>query len=207
MYTRGPANQPPIADAGLDQPAVECGGPKAGGAAVTLDGSDGGTHTDTVTETVVDKTPPALIATLVPIDVKKDQGTFEVQFTCADDCDSAPAITTATLNGVDVTNGQIVRLRVKKAKSSKSAKGEGDAILTIEGPAFELTINCVAGAGNVASATATPAFAQKGAKSQTSEKSAKSGKSAKSQKSQKSAKSGKGAKSQKSAKINKNSKK
>ena len=34
-----PSNQPPTADAGPDQPAVECGGAKNGCAAVTLDGT------------------------------------------------------------------------------------------------------------------------------------------------------------------------
>ena len=226
VFKLTPSNQAPIADAGLDQPAVECGGPKAGCAAVTLDGSGssdpdgdaltytwepgslggavinpilplgthvftltvddgkGGTDTDTVSVTVVDTTPPVVTAALVPIDVNKNKGTFEVQFSCTDACDSDPAITTATLNGVEVTNGQIVELQVKKAKSLKSDKSgksgksgkseKDDAILSLDGPAFELTVTCVDGAGNEATATATPAFAAKSEKSEKSEKSAKS---------------------------------
>ena len=131
--------------------------------------------------TVVDTTPPEVTAALVPIDVGSNQGTFEAQFTCTDDCDSDPAITTATLNGVDVTNGQIVSLRVRRAGSDKSGKSDKsrksrkrgrDAILTIDGLAFELTVECVDGEGNAASATATAEFAARG-KSARSDKSRK----------------------------------
>ena len=69
---------------------------------LTVDNGNGGTATDTVSVAVVDTMPPVVTATLVPVNVRKNQGTFEVRFTCADDCDSAAAITTATLNGVEV---------------------------------------------------------------------------------------------------------
>ena len=88
------------------------------------------------------------------------------------------------MNGVEVTNGQIVALHVKKAKSNKSEKSEkshkssksdNGGPLAIEGPAFELTAVCVDGEGNISSSTAAPAFAQKSVKGP----SIKSGKSQK----------------------------
>ena len=128
---------------------------------LTVDDRNGGTDTNTVTVTVVDTTPPTVTAALVPIRVWPRRGAFEVQFTCEDDCDSDPTITTATLNGIDVTNWQIVRLlrarRPPRGGSDKSDK-RGDDILTIRGPAFELTVECVDTSGNAVSATATPEF-------------------------------------------------
>ena len=155
---------------------------------LTVDDGNGGTATDTVTITVEDATGPVATAALVPVDVKKKSGTFEVHFSCADACEGDLGVATATLNGVAVTNGQLVALRVKSAKSAKSAKSvksaksaksaKADPIVKIEGPAFELTVECVDEAGNSTSATATPAFATS-LKSIKSDKSAKSAKSVK----------------------------
>ena len=41
----------------------------------------------TVTVTVVDTTPPVVTASLVPMNVERDAGTFKVEFSCDDDCD------------------------------------------------------------------------------------------------------------------------
>ena len=228
-----PTNQPPTAKAGPDQPAVECGGTKAGCAAVALDGTgstdpdpgdmltytwsgfpgggtlDGasrtpilplGTHvltltvddghggTDTVTVKVVDTTPPDVTAELVPVDVKKKHGTFEVRFSCDDACDGSLDTATARLNDVAVTNGQVARLEVKKPKrpksdsksdsdsgsnsgSSKSRSGKsGGRGLTIRGQSFELVVTCEDEAGNVGSATARPEFTASKSKDSSSSK-------------------------------------
>ena len=198
-------NREPVADAGPDQPAVECAGPA--GTTVTLDGSgssdpdgdpltyqwtgpggpyapgavitptlplggpqvftmtvddgNGGTAVDTVEVTVVDTTAPVVTAELIPVDVKKKKGIFEVSFSCEDACDTDPTITSGTINGIAVTDGQLVDLRVKKAKSksgssksgSKSKSGSsGGGLLRIEGPSFELVVDCEDAAGNVGSA-------------------------------------------------------
>ena len=86
------------------------------------------------------------------------------------------------MNGVAVTNGQVVGLRGKSAKSPKGGKssksGKDGAVLIIDGPTLELGVTCVDGSGNGASATATAAFPQKSVKSVKSKSvnSAKSGK-------------------------------
>ena len=232
-----PSNQPPTADAGPDQPAVECGGTKTGCAAVTLDGigssdpdagdtltylwsgfpnggtlegpshtpllplgthvitlevgdGNGGTDTDTVTVTVVDTMSPYVTAELMPVDVKKRHGTFEVRFSCDDACDGSLDATRATLNGVPVSNGEIVRLELKtpkhaasrgtrggsKSGSSKSGKSGGRG-LTIRGLSFELTVECEDDAGNVGTATARPVFAASRSKSRSGGKSRSSDRS------------------------------
>lgn len=52
------------------------------------------------------------------------KGLFTVVFDCSDDCDENPTVTMATLNGIEVTNGQVIDLRVKSEKSEKSAKSK-----------------------------------------------------------------------------------
>ena len=79
----------------------------------------GQTATDTVEVTVEDTTAPAVTATLVPIEVKRRRGIFQVEFSCEDTCDGGLAVTSATLNGVPVTNGQIVNLKIKNAPGKK----------------------------------------------------------------------------------------
>ena len=154
-----------------------------------MDDGNGGTAVDTVEVTVVDTTAPVVTAELIPVDVKKKKGIFEVSFSCEDACDTDPTITSGTINGIAVTDGQLVDLRVKKAKSksgssksgSKSKSGSsGGGLLRIEGPSFELVVDCEDAAGNVGSATAVPEFAASKPSSKSGSKSGSKSKKSKS---------------------------
>jgi thrombospondin type 3 repeat protein/Big-like domain-containing protein len=159
-----------------------------------------GNTASATTETFkIDQTMPDVIAALLAVDVKHNKGLFEVNFSCSDNLDANPTVTSATINGVVVTNGQIVDLRLQSEKSEKSEKsskseksGKSDKPVKISGTSLELTVQCVDEAGNAGSGSATAAFPPKPGKSAKSEKSDKSDKSAKqSEKSGKSDKSGK----------------
>ena len=162
---------------------------------------------DTVQITIVDTTPPEVTAALVPVPPKagsgkssgksdksgKGNGLHTVEFSCEDACDLEPDITTATLNGVPVTNGQVVSLKFGKAPKSgsdKSDKSGKQRILTLKAPSFLLEVECVDEAGNPGSGE----FELSPPPKQASDKSDKSGKSGKSDKSDKSGKSGKSSK-------------
>ena len=71
-------------------------------------------------------------------------------FSCEDNCDPNP-VTTATLNGIAVSNGQIVSLEFDDEMEVDTE----DGILEIEAPSFELVATCTDSAGNVGEATAT----------------------------------------------------
>jgi hypothetical protein len=191
------ANQPPLANAGLDQNSVEW---TAGGTSVTLDGTgssdldsdrltyswsgDLGTASvatptlpvpglgiyvvtlivndgtvdsepDSVTITVVDTAAPTVLAALVPVGGDDDdEGTFRVEFSCSDNCDQNPNISSATLNGVAVINGQLVSLELDDEEEVKT----NDGILSIEAPLFLLSVTCIDASDNSNTATAVPTF-------------------------------------------------
>ncbi len=75
-------------------------------------------------------------------------------------CDENPTVTMATLNGIEVTNGQVIDLRVKSEKSEKRAKsqksGKSEKPMRIDAPSFVLLVECIDAAGNRGWATATP---------------------------------------------------
>ena len=125
---------------------------------LTVDDGHGGTDTDTVVVTVEDITPPRVTTALVPVDVKKKKGTFRVEFSCTDTCDARPAITSATLNGVEVATGQIVELELK----SRERIGLRNGILTIAAPSFELSVACEDESGKADMSSAVPEFAPAG---------------------------------------------
>ena len=137
--------------------------PSMGSFEITLIVNDGTVDStpDTVTITVVDTTPPDVTAALVPMgEVDDDEGTFRVEFSCSDSCDTNPVITSATLNGIPVTNGQVVELELED--EGEQEVEEEDGVLQIEAPSFELVVTCEDASGNVATATATPPFAEDG---------------------------------------------
>jgi K319-like protein/PKD domain-containing protein len=149
---------------------------------ITLTVTDpaGESDTDEVRITVEDTTAPEVTAELVPVEgrsLKHNKGRFEVRFSCSDACDSNPELTSAMLNGVAVTDGQVVDLRLKSEKSEKSDKsekskksGKSDKPERFEGEAFELIVECVDESGNVGTATATAEFPEKSKKSGKSKK-------------------------------------
>jgi hypothetical protein len=155
---------------------------------LTVTSVSDGSDSDVVVISVVDTTAPTVTADLVAVvgkSLKHNQGSFTVEFTCADDGDSGASVTTAMLNGMPVENGQVIELRLigeKSAKSGKSAKSktgksekpkksrksekskkgaESDKPVRIEGHSFELVVECLDRSGNVGSATAAPVFAEK----------------------------------------------
>jgi PKD repeat protein len=153
---------------------------------LTVTDDDGATSTSSVTVDVVDTMAPMVTAALTPVadkSLKHNRGQFTVSFACADDCDPN-ATPTAMLNGVPVTDGQVVELRLKSEKSAKSGKsnksdksdksekskksgksGKSEKPVKIEGPSFTLEVVCIDASGNVGMATVMPVFPEKSKKS------------------------------------------
>ncbi len=79
---------------------------------VTLVVNDGtlDSESDTVDVTIEDTTDPTPSAALVPIDAEDDEGLFRVEFSCSDTCDENPEVTSATFNGVEMFDGDLVEL-------------------------------------------------------------------------------------------------
>ena len=111
---------------------------------VTVTDDEGAADTDTVAVTVQDTTPPSVIVALVPV-LGDDEGLFRVEFGCSDACDQNPQIV-ATLNGVPVTNGQVVELEF----DDDMEVDYDDGVLEIEAPSFVLRVVCEDASGNAA---------------------------------------------------------
>jgi hypothetical protein len=98
--------------------------------------ADGGCDFDEVVITVVDTTPPEVTTSFEPVPgqrLTRNSGAFTVVFSCSDACDENP-LASATLNGIAVTNGQVVDLRLRsegfmrrEARRGRSAKSERSA--------------------------------------------------------------------------------
>jgi hypothetical protein len=104
---------------------------------------------------IVDTTPPVITVSLIPIEIEEDEGLFQVQFTITDNNDPGPIIT-ADINGIPVTNGQIVELEIEEFMESEVEDDGG--ILEIEAPSFLLTVTATDNAGNFAIVTVIPSF-------------------------------------------------
>jgi len=140
--------------------------------------SSGNTNTCSTGVTVVDTVPPTVTAALVRVagndddkdkhkkkskdkkhgdghdgDDDDDEGRFQVVFSCTDICSSSVTVT-AKLNGISVTNGQIVKLERDKHSEVEMEHG----VLEIEAPSFELAVTCTDASGNVGTAKAAPTF-------------------------------------------------
>jgi len=130
----------------------------------TATDANGNVTTGTQNVTVVDTTAPSVTAELVPLgkghkgkdDEHEDQakkGLFKVVFSATDIADPSPVLT-ATLNGVTVSNGQIVTL--KNGKKAKSEIEHGR--LEIQGLSFTLDVSATDASGNTGTASDAYAF-------------------------------------------------
>lgn len=188
-------NQPPIADAGIDE-TVQCTSPD--GALVTLDGSgsadpdeDALTYSwsnsfgeasgvsptvtlpfgsneitlvvndgqidsapDTVNITVVDETPPALVASLTQVgegdeDGDDDEGRFQINFSASDACDPEPMVTAVLdvpgIADIAVVDGQIIEFEFEDDGTEVEFE---DGILEIEASGLVLEVAAIDASGN-----------------------------------------------------------
>jgi hypothetical protein len=124
--------------------------PGAGGHAITVTVVDDGGSTVTSSAT------PTATARLSPnangvVNGKAQSAKFTVVATCG-----AGSSASAKLNGIAVSNGEVVRLKAGHQGSSVKVNGDG---LNITASSFELVVMCVDAAGNQGSATATWTFA------------------------------------------------
>lgn len=113
------------------------------------------------TVTVADTTPPDVTAKLVPLKKGGDDEstqTFRVVFSATDAV--GVQTLTATLNGITVTNGQVVRLQ--KAEKGPQKVNNEDGVLKIRATSFTLTVTATDAAGNTGTATVTPTFVKHG---------------------------------------------
>jgi len=99
--------------------------------------------------------PPVVTAALVPICDDDDEGLFTVVFT-ATDPDNNIVDVDVELNGIPVTNGQVVELEI----DDETVVENDDDILEIQAPSFELVVTATDSEGLSTTATATPTFAE-----------------------------------------------
>ncbi|MGH7167720.1 MAG: CARDB domain-containing protein [Nitrospiraceae bacterium] len=139
---------------------------------LTVDDGQGGSASDTVAITVADTKPPTATAALTRLATEKksdkrrgergkeeddeedrrdrdDQNQFRVVAQAADQCDPHPAVQ-AAINGVAVTDGQVVRLSRDDDKKVRRKQG----VLHIQAPNIVLTVSATDASGNRATAKA-----------------------------------------------------
>ena len=129
---------------------------------VTFTATDAAGNAASATSTirVVDTTAPTVTAALENLihgrgDDDDNGRRFVVRFTCADGC-SPGATATATINGITVTNGQVVQLVMSRGPQKVQTVGQN--VLKIKAPAFELVVTCVDASGNQGRAVVRPVF-------------------------------------------------
>ncbi|MGH7167287.1 MAG: PKD domain-containing protein, partial [Nitrospiraceae bacterium] len=134
---------------------------------LTVEDGNGGSASDTVKITVADTKPPTATAAMARLasDKERDkrggqrskrekddeedrrerdnQNQFRVVAQAADQCDPHPAVQ-ATINGVAVTDGQVVRLSRDDDKKISRKKG----VLHIQAPKIVMTVSATDASGN-----------------------------------------------------------
>ena len=124
---------------------------------------------DTVIITIVDTTAPKVRAKLK----KKKNGCLRVKFSAKDICDADPTVI-ALLNGVSVTNGQVVKLiqddgssddgkkkRRRKRHHGDDGSSNSCSNLTLTGHRFTLEVTATDNSGNVGTKSDTFVFPPK----------------------------------------------
>ncbi|MBX3737476.1 MAG: HYR domain-containing protein [Candidatus Didemnitutus sp.] len=121
----------------------------------------GNTSSGSFTVTVRDTTAPAITATLTPRRGGGDDESAQF-FTIAFASTDAVGVKTLTavLNGVTVTNGQVVQLQLKKSGAQTVKRDDGK--LQIKATSFALVVTATDAAGNVATKTIVPVFVKNG---------------------------------------------
>lgn len=105
--------------------------------------------------TVQDSTPPVIDAALNPIgEIDDDEGRFQVQFSCSDNLGQVESLS-ATLNGIEVKNGQRITLELDDEQEAEYRRGR---LKELEAPAFSLQVQCSDEAGNQSSTTVQAEF-------------------------------------------------
>ena len=99
-----------------------------------------------------DTIPPVITAALVPICGEDDEGLFTVQFSATDE---NLASVTAQLNGITVSDGQIVELELDDDEEESEFE---DGILEIEASSFSLVVTANDSEGNSATESVVPSF-------------------------------------------------
>jgi hypothetical protein len=110
--------------------------------------------------TVADHTAPSVTALLVNVSRGGDDDSAQFFRVDLSSLDAVGVVSlSAELNGIRVTNGQIVQLQIKPGP--QSAKRD-DGKLQIKAPSFLLTATATDAAGNAATATGTAVFNKNG---------------------------------------------
>jgi len=98
-----------------------------------------------------DTTPPVITASLVPLCGEDDEGFFRVEFSATDE---NLASVTAQLNGITVSDGQIVELELDDEFEIEF----DDGILEIEANSFSLIVSASDSKGNSGTVEVIPSF-------------------------------------------------
>ena len=127
---------------------------------VTAKDAAGNPSTKSFTVTVKDSTAPAITATMTAKGGGDDESTqfFTIAFSATDLV--GVKTLTAVLNGITVTNGQIVQLQLAKSGKQESEKDDGK--LKIKATAFSLVVTAADAVPNTSTKTVVPVFVKNG---------------------------------------------
>ena len=133
-----------------------------GNTTVTLTASDARTNTATknITVTVRDTTKPVVTATMTAKGGGDDESTqsFTLVFSATDAV--GVKTLTASLNGITVTNGQVVQLQTIKSGAQTVKRDDGK--LQIKATSFAFVVTATDAAGNTSTKTVVPVFVKNG---------------------------------------------
>jgi hypothetical protein len=116
--------------------------------------------TTTIADKIKDTTAPAITATMTPRGGGDDESSqfFTLAFSATDLV--GVKTLTAVLNGVTVTNGQVVQLQTIKSGAQSVKRDDGK--LQIKATSFALVVTAIDAAGNTSTKTIVPVFVKNG---------------------------------------------